>query len=290
MCDEAGLRELISSRGVTHVASMAAQAGVRYSLSNPQSYIRSNLQCFVSLLEALRASPRVPLIYASSSSVYGANTKQPSSEQPFSESDRVDAPNSLYAATKRANEASLTPTLALTQLAAIAHVYHGLYGLRVTGLRFFTVYGPWGRPDMAYFSFTHRIATGRPIEVYGHGAPRRDFTYIDDVVDGVVGALGLAAEEEIFNLGNHRSESLLHFIEVLESELGVKANRTMVEMAPGDVSATYADVSHARERLGYSPSTSIEMGLHRFIEWYRSPRFRAEFAEGGEWQRTRSNF
>jgi len=251
MCDEAGLRELISSRGVTHVASMAAQAGVRYSLSNPQSYIRSNLQCFVSLLEALRASPRVPLIYASSSSVYGANTKQP-----FSESDRVDAPNSLYAATKRANE-------------AIAHVYHGLYGLRVTGLRFFTVYGPWGRPDMAYFSFTHRIATGRPIEVYGHGAPRRDFTYIDDVVDGVVGALGLAAEEEIFNLGNHRSESLLHFIEVLESELGVKANRTMVEMAPGDVSATYADVSHARERLGYSPSTSIEMGLHRFIECAR---------------------
>ena len=267
LCDEEGLRALITSRGVTHVASMAAQAGVRYSLSNPQSYVRSNLQCFISLLEALRAMPHVPLVYASSSSVYGANTKAP-----FSEADRVDSPNSLYAATKKANE-------------AIAHVYHGLYGLRVTGLRFFTVYGPWGRPDMAYFSFTRRIELGLPIQVYGHGKPRRDFTYIDDIIDGVVAALALGADEEVFNLGNHRSESLLHFIEILEKELGMKANRTMVPMAPGDVLATYADISHARDKLGYYPKTRLEDGLHKFMEWYKSRDFRPEFAEGGDWQK-----
>jgi UDP-glucuronate 4-epimerase len=265
LCDEARLVALIAQHGVTHIASMAAQAGVRYSLSNPQSYVRSNVQCFISLLEALRATPHVPLIYASSSSVYGSNTKAP-----FAESDRVDSPNSLYAATKKANE-------------AIAHVYHGLYGLRLTGLRFFTVYGPWGRPDMAYFSFTRRIEQGLPIQVYGHGKPKRDFTYVDDIVDGVVAALALGAPEEIFNLGNHRSESLLRFIQILETELGKKANRTMVPMAPGDVLATYADIRHARDKLGYYPKTRLEDGLHKFMAWYRSADYRPEFAEGGDW-------
>ena len=172
--------------------------------------------------------------------------------------DRTDSPNSLYAATKKTNE-------------QLAHVYHGLYGLRVTGLRFFTVYGPWGRPDMAYFSFAHRIVTGRPIQVYGHGTPQRDFTYVDDVVDGIVGALALSAEEEVFNLGNHRTESLGRFISVLEHELGMTANKTMVGMAPGDVLATYADVQRASEKIGYSPHISIDEGLHRFVQVRPAP-------------------
>ena len=270
MCDEARLSELLLKQGITHVASMAAQAGVRYSLINPQAYVRANVQCFLSLLEALRQRPHVRLVYASSSSVYGANTKAP-----FSEEDRTDSPNSLYAATKKTNE-------------QMAHVYHGLYGLRVTGLRFFTVYGPWGRPDMAYFSFTHRISTGRPIEVYGHGRPQRDFTYIDDVVDGIVGALVLGADEEVFNLGNHRTETLGRFISVLETELGLHANKTEVDMAPGDVLSTYADVQRAGERIGYAPKTSIDEGLRRFVRWYKSPDFRPEYAERGEWTRPKA--
>ncbi len=265
LCNETLLDRVLTEHGVTHVASLAAQAGVRYSLNNPQSYVRSNMQCFISLLESLRRRPHTVLVYASSSSVYGANK-----EAPFAEDDRVDSPNSLYAVTKRANEAA-------------AHVYHGLYGLRVTGLRFFTVYGPWGRPDMAYFSFAHRMARGLPIEVYGRGAPMRDFTYVDDVVDGIVAALALGADEELFNLGNHRSVSLLHFIDVLEREVGVAANRSYVPMKPGDVPLTYADTTHAAERLGYEPSTTIEVGLKRFVQWYRSADFRAEFAESGEW-------
>ena len=267
MCDEAMLTTLLSHHRFSHVASMAAQAGVRYSIARPHAYVRANVQCFLSLLEALRRDPSVHLVYASSSSVYGANTKTP-----FAEHDSTDLPNSLYAATKKANE-------------QLAHVYHGLYGIRVTGLRFFTVYGPWGRPDMAYFSFAHRIATGQPIAVYGHGAPQRDFTYIDDIVDGIVGALALGAEEEIFNLGNHRTETLGRFISVLESELGIKANRTMVGMSPGDVLSTYADVRHAAARIGYAPRTSIDNGLKKFIAWYRSTDFKAEYAEQGEWLR-----
>ena len=294
MCDEERLSELIEQEpGFTHVASMAAQAGVRYSLRRPQAYARANVQCFLSLLEVLRRKPSVRLVYASSSSVYGSNTKIP-----FAEADRTDSPNSLYAATKKANE-------------QLAHVYHGLYGLRVTGLRFFTVYGPWGRPDMAYFSFIHRMATGRSIEVYGNGRPQRDFTYVDDVVDGIVGALALGAEEEVFNLGNHRTETLGRFISVLERELGVVANKTYVGMAPGDVIQTYADVEHAAQRIGcahhahahahahlrppnrgtppscpmrsYSPHITIDEGLRRFVKWYRSDQFKAEYAEVGEW-------
>ncbi|KAL1530651.1 hypothetical protein AB1Y20_001551 [Prymnesium parvum] len=265
MCDTGLLTRLIMEHRITHVASMAAQAGVRYSLSHPQAYVRANVECFVSLLEALRTSTGVPLVYASSSSVYGANTKIP-----FSESDRIDNPSSLYAATKKADE-------------AIAHVYHSLYGLSVTGLRFFTVYGPWGRPDMAYFSFTHRISHGRPIQVYARGSMRRDFTYIDDVVGGIVAALALGAPEEIFNLGNHRTETLSHFISVLERELGQPANKTMTAMALGDVPVTYADIDHARDKLGYEPSTTIDVGLHRFVQWYRSDDFLPEYAEVGDW-------
>ena len=267
MCDATALSKLLldEAPAFTHVASMAAQAGVRYSLVKPHAYTRANVQCFLTLLEVLRRRPSVRLVYASSSSVYGSNTKTP-----FAEEDRTDSPNSLYAATKKTNE-------------QFAHVYHGLYGLRVTGLRFFTVYGPWGRPDMAYFSFAHRISSGQPIKVYGHGAPQRDFTYIDDVVQGIVGALVLGAEEELFNLGNHRTETLGRFIQVLEKELGVAANKTYVGMAPGDVLSTYADVKHATERIGYMPRVTIDEGLRRFVEWYKSPEFRREWAEEGEW-------
>jgi UDP-glucuronate 4-epimerase len=266
LCDEAALSKLLLAEpGFTHVASMAAQAGVRYSLVRPLAYARTNVQCFLTLLEVMRRRPAVRLVYASSSSVYGANTKAP-----FAESDRVDSPNSLYAATKRTNE-------------QFAHVYHGLYGLHVTGLRFFTVYGPWGRPDMAYFSFAHRITMGKPIQVYGHGSPQRDFTYIDDVVSGIVGALALGAEEDIFNLGNHKTESLGRFISVLESELGIKANKTYVGMAAGDVMSTYADVEHAADKIGYAPTTSIDDGLRKFVSWYKSADFKREFAEDGEW-------
>ena len=267
MCDSEKLTQLLLAHqpAFTHVASMAAQAGVRYSLIRPQNYVRANVQCFVTLLEAIREKPSIRLVYASSSSVYGANTKTP-----FAEDDRTDAPNSLYAATKKADE-------------QLAHVYHGLYGLRVTGLRFFTVYGPWGRPDMAYFSFAHRISTGKPIEVYGHGKPQRDFTYIDDVVDGIMGALALGAEEEVFNLGNHRVETLGRFISVLEAELGQTANKKEVGMAPGDVLTTYAEVKRAREEIGYDPHTSIEEGLKRFVKWYQSTDFKTEYAEQGEW-------
>jgi UDP-glucuronate 4-epimerase len=267
MCDMQLVSTTLKEHGVTHVASMAAQAGVRYSLSHPQAYVRANVECFVSLLEALRLRPSTVLVYASSSSVYGANKKIP-----FDEEDRVDAPSSLYAATKKANE-------------AMAHVYHSLYGIPVTGLRFFTVYGPWGRPDMAYFSFAHRIAKGLPINVYGRGTPQRDFTYIDDVVSGVVAALALGAEEELFNLGNHRTVTLSHFIAVLEQEMQLAAKKTMTDMAPGDVLATYADIEHARYRLGYEPATTIEVGLRNFVRWYRSTDFEPQFAEDGEWNR-----
>lgn len=269
MCNGDKLAELLHRHEppFSHVASMAAQAGVRYSLVRPQNYVRANVQCFVTLLEAIRQQPSIRLVYASSSSVYGANTKTP-----FAEDDRTDAPNSLYAATKKTNE-------------QLAHVYHGLYGIRVTGLRFFTVYGPWGRPDMAYFSFAHKIATGKPIQVYGHGKPQRDFTYIDDVVEGIVGALALGADEEIFNLGNHRVETLHRFISVLEAELGKVANKTEVGMAPGDVMTTYAEVQRARDRIGYVPRTSIEEGLKQFVKWYKSDHFKPEYAEEGEWRR-----
>jgi UDP-glucuronate 4-epimerase len=235
------------------VCNLAAQAGVRYSLTNPYAYSRSNLDGFLSVLEACRHHGVRRLVYASSSSVYGGNTKLP-----FSESDRVDSPVSLYAATKKANE-------------LMAHSYSHLYGMQTVGLRFFTVYGPWGRPDMAIWLFTEAMLAGKPIQVFNNGEMQRDFTYIDDIVAGVKASLfadGLAPYE-VINLGNHRSEKLMDMIGVVAEALGVEPRMQLLPMQPGDVPATYADVELAKRKLGFEPTTSIDVGIPRFIRWYR---------------------
>jgi len=257
-CDDQLLQRLFAEHNFTHVAALAAQAGVRYSIGHPQAYVRANVQCFVSLLETVRLYPHVPVVYASSSSVYGTNTKVP-----FSEADSTDDPASLYAASKKMDE-------------QVARVYHRLYGLRMTGLRFFTVYGPWGRPDMAYFSLAAKIAAGEPIKV-ATGA-QRDFTYVEDIVDGVSAALALGADEEVFNLGNHRVENVSRLVDVLEQELGIVANRTWMPLPAGDVPLTNANTSHARALLGYEPNTTIDVGLREFVRWFRSADYREEFA------------
>jgi UDP-glucuronate 4-epimerase len=270
LVDKEGILELFNKFSFTYVIHLAAQAGVRYSLQNPHAYVDSNLVGFVNILEACRHYPVRHFIYASSSSVYGANQKMP-----FSTSDNVDHPVSLYAATKKANE-------------LMAHTYSHLYGIPTTGLRFFTVYGPWGRPDMAYFSFTKNILEGKPIKVFNHGNMRRDFTYIDDIVEGMVRLLDKPpvsnqnwdrmspdpsssyAPYKIYNIGNNQPVKLLDFIETLESLLGVKAKMEFLPMQPGDVEATYADIDDLQKAVGFHPSTSIEDGLRKFIEWYRS--------------------
>jgi UDP-glucuronate 4-epimerase len=230
---------------------MAAQAGVRYSLENPLAYGRANLTGFLHLLEQCRHRGTQSLVYASSSSVYGANEKVP-----FSEDDRVDRPVSLYAATKVANE-------------LMAYTYHHLYGISATGLRFFTVYGPWGRPDMALYKFTRRILAGEPIDLYNHGEMERDFTYIDDILAGVLAAIDRPLGFELLNLGNSRTVGLGRFVAVLEDALGVKARKNYLPMQPGDVPRTYADVSKTRRLLGWRPTTTIEEGIPRFVRWYR---------------------
>ncbi|MGV3655790.1 MAG: NAD-dependent epimerase/dehydratase family protein [Noviherbaspirillum sp.] len=240
------------------VVHLAAQAGVRYSLQNPSAYIQSNLVGFGNMLEACRRHGVQHLLYASSSSVYGANAKVP-----FHEDDRVDEPVSLYAATKKSNE-------------LMAHSYSHLYGFPATGLRFFTVYGPWGRPDMAYFSFTEKMLRGEAIPVFARGELRRDFTYIDDIVEGVVRLLfkpvpavdGKAAHA-VFNIGNHQPVQVMDFIRMLERVLGVQAKIEFLPMQDGDVPATFADTSRLRDWVGFAPGTSLEEGLGRFGEWYR---------------------
>ena len=245
------------------VIHLAAQAGVRYSLINPYAYITANVMGQLVVMEACRRLPACRhLVYASSSSVYGGNR-----ELPFSVEDRVDSPVSLYAATKRAAE---------LEAACYAH----LYRLPMTGLRFFTVYGPWGRPDMSAYIFTKAIFEGQPIQVFNQGRMRRDFTYIDDIVAGVLAALdrppqaqgsggGSAPPHRIYNLGNHRSEDLMRFIALLEQACGRQANKVFTEMQPGDVPETYADIEAARRDLGFEPATSIDEGLPRFVAWYR---------------------
>ncbi|WP_133500072.1 NAD-dependent epimerase [Cognatilysobacter terrigena] len=250
------------------VVNLAAQAGVRYSLQNPRAYIDSNLVGFINILEACRHNGVEHLVYASSSSVYGANR-----ELPFAVEHSVDHPVSLYAATKKANE-------------LMAHTYSHLYALPTTGLRFFTVYGPWGRPDMALFLFTRKILAGEPIEVFNHGRHSRDFTYIDDIVEGVIRTLDTVpqpsddasllaspaastAPYRVYNIGSHRPVELLRYIEVLEDSLGCKAERRLVPMQPGDVPDTYADVEALRRDTGYAPSTPVETGVAKFVEWYR---------------------
>jgi UDP-glucuronate 4-epimerase len=249
---------LLDGREVTGVVHLAAQAGVRHSLEKPFDYVRSNIEGHMAILEICRHHlPALRhLVYASSSSVYGANRKVP-----FSVEDRVDHPVSLYAATKRADE-------------LISEAYARLYGLPQTGLRFFTVYGPWGRPDMAYYSFTDAIATGRPITLYNHGRMRRDFTWIDDVVLGVLLALdrppaGDGPPHRIYNLGNSRPVELLAFVRALEQAMGLRAEFRYAAMQPGDVEETFADIEATTRDLGWAPVTGIEEGLARFVAWYR---------------------
>lgn len=236
------------------VIHLAAQAGVRYSIEHPHAYADANLEGFLNVLEGCRHNDCRHLLYASSSSVYGANKKMP-----FSVGDRVDNPISLYAATKKANE-------------LMAHSYSHLYRLPTTGLRFFTVYGPWGRPDMAYFSFTRKILAGEPIEVYGEGRMARDFTYVEDIVDGIVGALDRPPERgvnRILNIGDSRPVGLMDMIATLEAALGREAQKIMRPMQPGDVTRTYADVSKLTALTGYAPKVPLEEGLPRFVQWYR---------------------
>jgi len=230
---------------------------VRYSLQNPYAYVEANVMGQVVMLEAVRALARLTsFVYASSSSVYGGNAKQPSSVE-----DRVDTPVSLYAATKRADE-------------LITHAYCHLYGIPATGLRFFTVYGPWGRPDMAAYLFADAIVKGRPIRVFNHGEMARDFTYIDDIVTGTLAALdrppASGTGPRIYNLGNHRPEKLLDFIAVLEAALGRTAEKHLLPMEPGDVATSFADIESARRDLGYAPTVPIAVGLPRFVAWYKS--------------------
>lgn len=251
ICDYPLLDSIIESHQVTHLVHLAAQAGVRYSLEEPQAYVKTNVEGFLNILELCRNHPGIPLTYASSSSVYGMNEKVP-----FSETDRVDLQASLYGATKKSNE-------------LFAATYHHLFQIPVTGLRFFTVYGPWGRPDMAYFSFTKRILEGKPIDVFNHGKMRRDFTYIDDIVAGTLAAVDQESSCEVFNLGNHEPTELRVFIKIIEEAVGKKAELNFLPMQQGDVPATYADIEHSHQTLGFQPETSLEKGIPQFVEWFK---------------------
>lgn len=268
LADNENLRRCIEDFEPEAVVNLAAQAGVRYSLENPLAYVNSNFVGFVNLMEACaRVAGLRQFVFASSSSVYGANSKVP-----FSEQDSVDHPISLYAATKKSNE-------------LIAHSYSHLFGIPVTGLRFFTVYGPWGRPDMSYFKFTDAIVRGEPIEVYNHGHMQRDFTYVDDVVEAIMRVLEsppkLTVQQEsggvflsnarykIYNLGNHQPVELLKFIEIIERTLGIKARKTFLPMQAGDVVSTYAQMDDLYEATAFRPTTPLEEGLPKFVNWYR---------------------
>ncbi len=256
--DGEAFTKALDNVAVRRVVHLAAQAGVRHSLSHPFDYVAANLKGHMVILEQCRhQSGFEHLVFASSSSVYGGNT-----ELPFRETDRVDNPVSLYAATKKADE-------------LMSHAYASLYGLTQTGLRFFTVYGPWGRPDMAMWLFTKAILAGEPIQVFNHGDMQRDFTYIDDIVSGVLAALDNPPSQEgetpyrIYNIGNNRSEELLHMIEILEACLGRSAEKILLPMQPGDVKDTYADISAIQTDLGFEPTTPIADGIPRFVAWYR---------------------
>ena len=267
--ERSSVESLFEAGQFDYVVNLGAQAGVRYSLQNPHTYIESNLSGFLNILEGCRHTKVKHLVYASSSSVYGANATVP-----FSEHHSVDHPVSLYAATKKSNE-------------LMAHTYAHLFAIPTTGLRFFTVYGPWGRPDMAYFSFTKAILAGRPIDVYNNGRMQRDFTYIDDIIEGIVRVMEhipapnpswnpenpdpatSSAPYRVYNIGNNQPVQLGRFIEVLEECLGKKANKNLLPMQPGEVFVTYADVADLSAAVGFRPDTSIEDGIARFVDWYR---------------------
>jgi UDP-glucuronate 4-epimerase len=244
------VKSIFEKNKIDKVCNLAAQAGVRYSLVNPHAYVQSNLVGFVNLIDEARKAGIKYFVYASSSSVYGTNEKIP-----FSVDDSVDRPISLYAATKKANE-------------LIAYTYHHLYGMSCTGLRYFTVYGPWGRPDMSPFIFTRAILSGEAIKVFNFGKCQRDFTYIDDIVEGTMAALDKPFPYEIFNLGNHHPVELEYFIACIEAELGIGAIKDYLPLQPGDVERTYADIGHTQKLLGFEPKTSIEAGVKKFIGWY----------------------
>ena len=254
ICDTERLLKLFREHRFDRVAHLAAQAGVRYSITHPFAYQRANLEGFLSILEACRHGGTQRLVYASSSSVYGGNTKMP-----FSETDPVDRPVSLYAATKKANE-------------LMAHTYTHLYGLPTVGLRFFTVYGPWGRPDMAMWLFADAMLAGRAIPVFNHGQMRRDFTFIDDIVQGVIGALTVDGLDpaEVFNIGNNRPENLLDMIGIIARELGVEPKMELLPLQAGDVPASWADIDRIHRKTGYQPTTPIAVGIPKFIAWYRA--------------------
>ncbi|MEN9490637.1 MAG: hypothetical protein RJA63_1086 [Pseudomonadota bacterium] len=269
IADRPGIERVFAAERFDKVVNLAAQAGVRYSIQNPHAYVDANIVGFVNILEGCRHSGVKHLVYASSSSVYGGNEKMP-----FSESDSVDHPVSLYAATKKANE-------------LMAHTYSHLYGLPTTGLRFFTVYGPWGRPDMALFLFTKAILAGEPIKVFNYGKMQRDFTYIDDIVEGVVRTLDRPAEPDagfdpqapnpgtsrapyrVFNIGNQGPVELMAFIEAIEEALGITAQKDLLPIQPGDVPATFSDVSALSAWTGFTPGTPIKEGVAKFVAWYR---------------------
>ena len=270
LADREGIEQLFTEHHFDLLVNLAAQTGVRYSLKNPYAYVNTNLVGFTNILEGCRHTGVKHLVFATSSSVYGANTKIP-----FSEHDNVDHPISLYAATKKANE-------------LMAHSYSHLYELPVTGLRFFTVYGPWGRPDMAYFKFTQAIEQGQQIDVFNYGKMQRDFTYIDDIVEGIIRVMDKIPEPNphwsgetsdpatskapyrIYNIGNNKPVELMYLIEVIEDCLGKKANKTFLPIQPGDVPITYANVEDLEKEVGFKPKTSIEIGIRRFVTWYRS--------------------
>ncbi len=270
LADRQDMAKLFAEQPIGTVIHLAAQAGVRYSLINPYAYTDSNIEGFMNILEGCRHKKVGHLVYASSSSVYGGNTRMP-----FSVHDNVDHPVSLYAASKKANE-------------LMAHCYAHLYKIPCTGLRFFTVYGPWGRPDMALFIFTKAILEGKPIDVFNHGKMRRDFTYVDDIVEGIIRVHDRpaapnpawssetpdpgtsSAPAKVYNIGNHSPVELLRFIEVLEEAIGKKAQKNMLPLQPGDVPATYADVDDLMRDCGFKPDTPIEVGVKRFVEWYRA--------------------
>ena len=243
------LEKVFKNNNIDKVVNLAAQAGVRYSLENPSSYIKSNVSGFMNILECCRHYKIKGLIYASSSSVYGGNKKIP-----FSEFDNVDSPMSIYAASKKSNE-------------LMAHSYSHLFDLNTTGLRFFTVYGPWGRPDMAMYIFANKILNDKPIEVFNHGKMMRDFTYIDDIINGLIAAIDKNYKCEIFNLGNNRSEDLMDVVQIIQEKLGKKAEIHYEPMQLGDVEKTYADIEKSRKMLGYSPKINIDVGIGKFIDW-----------------------
>jgi UDP-glucuronate 4-epimerase len=251
IADSPALSSVFEKTAPEAVLHLAAQAGVRYSLENPASYVQTNLVGFANLLECCRRNPPRHLVYASSSSVYGANR-----ELPWSESQNVDHPVSLYAATKKSNE-------------LMAHVYSHLYGMHATGLRYFTVYGPWGRPDMSPMIFARAIMEGKPIQVFNHGDMKRDFTYVDDIVEGTLRVLDRPERYAVYNIGNHQPVALLDYIALLEAALGKKARMEMKPMQPGDVKATYADTTALANAVGFAPATPLAVGLERFAAWFK---------------------